>query len=104
VSTLIFRQQIQQQQQSTAALLCIMQQLSASAADLLAPATLTILLPLIMFAAACRYAKSGNKDFATAVALWTLGDRGVLKVGGHEALGAVAKHCCAGSHARHWPL
>jgi hypothetical protein len=38
--------------------------------------------PLILRAASCRYAKSGNKDFATAVALWTLGDRGVLKVGG----------------------
>lgn len=27
------------------------------------------------------YPKSGNKDFATAVALWTLGERGVLRVG-----------------------
>ncbi|KAF6264698.1 dolichyl-diphosphooligosaccharide-protein glycosyltransferase [Scenedesmus sp. NREL 46B-D3] len=32
-------------------------------------------------ASGARFAKSGNKDFATAVALWTLGDRGVLKVG-----------------------
>jgi hypothetical protein len=38
---------------------------------------LTLLLPLHH---SCRFAKSGNKDFATAVALWTLGDRGVLKV------------------------
>uniref|UniRef100_A0A383W075 Dolichyl-diphosphooligosaccharide--protein glycosyltransferase 48 kDa subunit n=1 Tax=Tetradesmus obliquus TaxID=3088 RepID=A0A383W075_TETOB len=32
-------------------------------------------------ASGAKFAKSGNKDFATAVALWTLGDRGVLKVG-----------------------
>jgi hypothetical protein len=30
---------------------------------------------------ACRYPRSGNKEFCTAVALWTIGERGVLKVG-----------------------
>jgi hypothetical protein len=63
------------------------------------------LFPLILRAASCRYAKSGNKDFATAVALWTLGDRGVLKVGGGcWVLAVVAMQCCAGSHAGDQPL
>jgi hypothetical protein len=47
--------------------------------------------PCCLGAAVCRYPKSGNKDFATAVALWTLGDRGVLKVSGAACAWAMTR-------------